>query len=424
MIRFLFKGVIRDKNRSLLPILVIAIGVFLTVLGSCWFKGVFTDMIDVNANFSTGHVKVMTRAYAENADQMPNDLAMLEVSALTDELQANYQEMEWVARIQFGGLLDVPDENGETRGQGMATGQGIDFFSPGTHEPERMNIPGSIVQGALPGQPGEALVSHDFAERFGLKVGDPVTLFGSTMYGGMTFANFTVSGTVRFGMRALDRGSILVDITDAQAALDMQDAAGEILGFFKDGRYDGEKALAIKDDFNARYEEEKDEFAPTMLRLHDQNDMGAYLVLSESISGIMIFIFVLAMSIVLWNTGLLGGLRRYNEFGIRLAMGEEKKHIYRTLIIESVLIGTIGSVLGTIIGLAAAYYLQTHGLSMGSAVQGGGMMMPEVFRTRVGPEAFYIGFIPGLVSMVLGNALSGIGIYKRRTAVLFKELSV
>jgi putative ABC transport system permease protein len=161
-----------------------------------------------------------------------------------------------------------------------------------------------------------------------------------------------------------------------------------------------------------------------MLRLHDQNDMESYLVRADSISSIMIFVFVLAMSIVLWNTGLLGGLRRYNEFGIRLAMGEEKKHIYRTLIIESVLIGTIGSIVGTIIGLSAAYYLQTHGLSMGSAVQGGGMMMPETFRTRVEAEAFYIGFIPGLVSMVLGNALSGIGIYKRRTAVLFKELSV
>ena len=105
-------------------------------------------------------------------------------------------------------------------------------------------------------------------------------------------------------------------------------------------------------------------------------------------------------------------------------MGEEKNHIYRTLIIESLLIGTIGSVIGTILGLAAAYYLQEYGINFGSAIQGGGMMMPEVFRADITPESFYIGFIPGLFSMALGTALSGIGIYKRRTAVLFKELSV
>ena len=424
MIQFLFKGIIRDKNRSVLPVIVISIGVFLTVLFSAWFKGIFSDMINVNANFSTGHVKIMTRAYADNADQMPNDLALLGAGELIDSLNTAFPTLEWVERTNFGGLIDIADANGDTRAQGMAMGQAIDFLTPGTREPERMNIPASIVKGGLPTQAGEALISNDFAERFHVKIGDPVTLFGSTMNGGMAFANFTVAGTVRFGMRALDRGAILIDITDAQAALDMADAAGEILGFFKDGQYDAEQALQVKTAFNAKYEADTDEFAPLMLRLNDQKCLDEYLKMANYISGIMTFIFILAMSIVLWNTGLLGGLRRYNEFGIRLAMGEEKKHIYRSLIIESILIGTIGSVVGTLLGLVAAFYLQEYGINFGSAIQGGGMMMPEVFRADISPESFYIGFIPGLLSMVLGNALSGIGIYKRRTAVLFKELSV
>ena len=58
------------------------------------------------------------------------------------------------------------------------------------------------------------------------------------------------------------------------------------------------------------------------------------------------------------------------------------------------------------------------------AMENSSMMMPAVYRAVVKPEAFYIGFIPGLFSMVLGNALSGIGIYKRKTAKLFKELEV
>lgn len=424
MIQFLLKGVLRDKNRSLLPVIVISIGVFLTVLFSAWFRGVFGDMIDVNAHFSTGHLKVMTRAYAENAEQMPNDLALLDAEELVAGLCADYPELEWVQRIQFGGLLDVADEQGETRAQGMASGRAIDFLSPGSREAERMNIPQSIVQGALPSRQGEALISHEFAERFGVEVGDEISMFGSTMNGGMAIANFRVSGTVRFGMRALDRGAIIVDIADAQAALDMADATGEVLGFFKEGRYDEEKALQVKTAFNAQYADDSDEFAPEMLRLNDQNGLDEYIALSKSMSGLMIFIFVFAMSIVLWNTGLLGGLRRYNEFGIRLAMGEEKKQIFKTLLYEAVLIGVGGSVIGTVLGLSAAYYLQEYGISFGTAVQGGGMMMPEVFRASIGPEAFFIGFIPGLFSMTLGNALSGIGIYRRKTAELFKELSV
>ncbi|HRD81034.1 MAG TPA: FtsX-like permease family protein [Saprospiraceae bacterium] len=420
----MIKGILRDPNRSVLPVLVISIGVFLSVLFSAWFSGVFSDMIRLNANFSTGHLKVMTRAYAENAEQMPNDLALLETGSLVADLQRQFPQLDWTQRIRFGGLLDVADAEGNTRAQGMAAGYAVDLFSPGSREAERMNIMPAIVEGRLPAQPGEALISDDFARRFKVGLGDTVTLFGSTMDGGMSFANFAVAGTVRFGMPVLDRGAIIVDITDAQSALDMQDAAGEVLGFFKSDQYEEAAALEVKTAFNARFQNDDDEFAPLMQRLNDQNGLEEYLVLSKSMSGIMIFVFIFAMSIVLWNTGLLGGLRRYNEFGIRLAMGEEKKRLFRSLIIESVVIGLAGSVLGTALGLSAAYYLQETGLDFGSAVQGGSMMMPTVFRAHIGAQAFYIGFIPGLFSMVLGNALSGLGIYKRKTAELFKELSV
>jgi len=130
----------------------------------------------------------------------------------------------------------------------------------------------------------------------------------------------------------------------------------------------------------------------------------------------------LSMSLVLWNAGLLGGLRRYSEFGVRLAIGEDYSHIYFTMIYESVLIGIIGSIIGTSIGLLGSLYMQHHGLDLGSMMKNATILMPAVFHTRITPTAFFIGFIPGLFSTVIGTALSGIGIYKRKTAQLFKEL--
>ena len=52
------------------------------------------------------------------------------------------------------------------------------------------------------------------------------------------------------------------------------------------------------------------------------------------------------------------------------------------------------------------------------------MMYPSVIRAKITKETYYIGFFPGLFSTVFGTALSGIGIYKRQTAQLFKELEV
>jgi len=423
MIRFLFKGIMRDRSRSLLPVIVVALGVFLTVFMSGFLKGVFNDITELNAKFSTGHVKIVTRAYSENEGQLPNDLALLDVSKLVHNLQRDYPEMDWVYRIRTGGLLDVPDSHGETRGQGQALGTAVDLLSPGSGEAERMNIKKSLVRGRIPDKQGEALISDDFAKRFNVNIGDKVTLFGSTMNGSMMFKTFTVSGTLKFGTSLLDRGAIFMDIRDAQIALDMDDAASEVLGYFRDG-YDDLKAAATEASFNTKYNVKSDEYSPVMSRLVEQEGLGDYLKLGNRASAMMVSIFIVAMSIVLWNTGLLGGLRRYSEFGVRLALGEEKKHIYITTIYEAILIGLIGSVAGSALGIGAAYYMQKYGLDVSGIMGNIGMMVPSVYRAQVTPQLFYIGFIPGLMATVLGSALAGFAIYKRRTSQLFHELEV
>ncbi|MFA5817563.1 MAG: hypothetical protein WC865_18330, partial [Bacteroidales bacterium] len=84
MIRFIFKGLLRDRQRSLLPVIVVVTGVILTVFLHCWMTGILGDLIDFNAKFSTGHVKVMTKAYAERVEQTPNDLALIQTGKLTE----------------------------------------------------------------------------------------------------------------------------------------------------------------------------------------------------------------------------------------------------------------------------------------------------------------------------------------------------
>jgi len=152
--------------------------------------------------------------------------------------------------------------------------------------------------------------------------------------------------------------------------------------------------------------------------------MAGYFSIADNLVAILSLIFIIAMSIVLWNTGLLGGLRRYSEFGVRLALGEAKKHIYRTTLLEAIFIGLIGSLIGTALGLALTYRLQTHGWDFSALTGNIGMMIPSVFRAEVTPALYGVGFIPGVIATVLGSALAGYAIYKRDTARLFQELEV
>jgi putative ABC transport system permease protein len=424
MIKFLLKGLLRDRSRSLVPLIVVAIGVMLAVFMRGYINGIMVDMVEQTARFNTGHVKVMTKAYADNVDQIPNDLAIMGASELRARLEGTFPDMKWVNRIKFGGLIDVPDDNGETRSQGPALGIGLDLFSGSSGEIERLNLTRSLVRGTIPDAEGEILLSEEFSDKLHVNPGEQVTLIGSTMNGGMAIYNFTVSGTVRFGNTSLDRGSVIADITDVQRALDMYDAAGEILGFFPGGYYSDEKAAPVMAKFAEDFNDDSDEFASVMLRLRDQEGMGLYVDLTSSMGTIVTFIFMVAMSLVLWNAGLLGGLRRYGEIGIRLAIGEEKGHIYRAMIIESLMIGIAGTVIGTAFGLSLSWLMQTRGLDISEFTKNAatGVMLPNIVRARITPPDFYIGFIPGVISTVAGTMLSGIGIYKRKTSQLFKEL--
>ena len=424
MIRFLIKGLLRDSHRSRLPLIVVTLGVMLTILLTTWLTGVLGDSLNLNAKLMTGHVKVVTKAYRDNMDQIPLDLSLTGTDSLISYLRREYPTTKWVERIEFGGLLDLPDENGETKSQGPFTGIAIDFFSSGSGETERLNLKNILAEGNLPSTSGEILISNSFARKLGISPGDKVTVIGSTMYGEMSIYNFKVAGTVRYGIAALDRGSVIMDLDDARKVLDMEDACNEILGFTGVDYYDDLKATELADSFNAKHPGTSDEFAPVMIRLRDQNDLGTIIDLLSGVTGIISTVFILVLAVVLWNTGLVGGIRRYGEVGLRIAIGEEKGHIYRMMLAESLLIGMAGSVAGTAIGLALSYLFQKHGLDLSGAMQNATMLLPGVFRTRITPEAWYIGFIPGILAIVIGTALSGIGIYRRQTASLFKELQV
>src|SRR5690606_32956753 len=113
------------------------------------------------------------------------------------------------------------------------------------------NLPQALHSGRMPRDEREALITHDFAEKFAVRPGDSFTFFGSTMEGSLAFHNFTVAGTVRFGSEVLDHGAIIIDLAAGRQTLAMQDAAGEILGFFRNGRFDRQVSQQFADRFNS-----------------------------------------------------------------------------------------------------------------------------------------------------------------------------
>ena len=482
MIRFLAKGLVRDRSRSLFPLLAIIITVTLVIFGIGFMEGAMNNFLQSTAVISSGHVKVVTKAYKKESNQLPNDLALFDTKNIIQTLSDMYPDYFWTPRITFGGLLDVPDKNGETKEQAPVFSLGIDFFSKKSRQVEIWELEKCLISGRLPKDRDDALVSTKLAKQLGIGSGSSITLIGSTMDNAFTTYNFNVVGTFNLYKGQTDRQMMLVDISGARQALDMEDAASEILGYHNSLYYHDEEAATIRKHFNITYsdsiaqilrnEESKDIlsymngwneintieksklpqqrsnalfdnqmydnseewgelsvedpsiYTPTMVALRDDSQLATMVDFSTVALGVMAGIFLVIVMIVLWNMGLMNGLRRYGEIGLRLAIGESKGQVYRSMVNEAVLIGFVGTLIGTIFGISLTYYVQEFGIDYSEAVNqiSGTMVVPNVFYAKVTPELYYIGFIPGVLATVLGTMLAGLAIYKREMSQLFKEL--
>jgi len=422
MIAFLWKGLLRDRTRSLFPVLITASGVALSVLAVAWIDGILNDTIETAARFKNGHLKIQTRALRE--ERYPNliELGLTNVTELQQQLEREFPTLTWKARIQFGGLLDIPDEKGETRFQVPVVGLAADLLSSGSPEPANLNLKQAVIEGRLPQSPTEILLSHELLQKLGLPLGQQATLISSDMNGSLALHNFVIVGTLSFGVKAMDRGAMVADLAGIRQALAMDDAATELFGFFREGFYDRPTAVRIKTVFNQRQTKTDGEFTPIMITLEDQDSLGETIGSIDAIFSVIIVLFVFIVSIVLWNAGLMNGIRRYGEIGIRLAIGESKPHLYLSLILEALLIGLTAYLIGTALGLIPAWYLQTYVVDFGYLMEGSSLLMSNVMRAQITPVSFWVGLIPGVISPIIGAAVSGLGVLRRDTSRLFKEL--
>jgi len=430
MTRWLLIGIFRDKTRSLFPFLVVTVGVALVITLVGFMEGVFMGMVDMTAKLDTGHLRFVNKPFYDEEHLIPMDRALADQEKTLKWLKENSDpEIAWAPRIRWGAILDVPDENGETKTQTPAIGMAIDLLSKNSTEVGRMDLERSIVEGRAPVKSGEMLVGYKLAEALKLKLGDTLTLIGQTFDGGLATDNYIAVGFIRFGVFAMDKRMALIDLADAQKTFYMEGMVTDWLGFLPP-HVGYKKFILMQEDINKRMaglrndppEGWAKDDVPIILSILDQRNLGVITGKFEMVRGIIVGVFLFLMALVLWNAGILNVMHRYGEMGLRLAMGETHFQLLMSLVTEAVLIGSLGVLAGCLTGGALTYYLQEVGINMGDAFAKTGLMMNDVVRGRVSLEGFITGIIPGMTASVLGTLIAGFAIFKRSTANLFREL--
>ena len=196
MIRFLYKGLVRDSSRSFFPLIIITLIVAIIIFFSGFLNGIYNSLFFNTALVNSGHLKVVTHAYNLEYQLLPNDLALLDSDDFLKELNNKYEDYIWTPRITFAGLLDVPDDNGETLTQSPVFGLGIDFLSNNSKQLNIWDLEKKIINGKIFSNQNQVLLSEKLGERLDVKPGDVVTFIGSTMNGSFSTFNFEIPSSI------------------------------------------------------------------------------------------------------------------------------------------------------------------------------------------------------------------------------------
>ena len=430
MIAFLFRGILRDKSRFLFPFSIVAIGVTLVITLVGFMEGVFMGMIDMTANLDAGHLRLVNKPFYDEEHLRPLDRSLAAQSETLNWLKKNSPEKtRWSPRIRWGALLDVPDKNGDTVSQTPIVGMALDLKDKKSLELKRLRLEESLIYGKIPEQDKEMLMGDQLAKTLNIELNQAVTLLGQSFDGGLVMDNYRVVGLVKFGVSAMDKKMVLIDLADAQDSFYMEDMITDWLGFLP-AQYSLSDYEAIKKNMKQPLSKliemppkswAEDDQA-ILLTIRDQQNIGAIADKFNIIKGFVVGIFTFLMMLVLWNAGILNGIHRYGEMGLRLAFGESHWRVIFNTGIEGLFVGVLGTLAGCIFGGVLAWFLQEVGINMGDSFAQSGLMINDVVRARLTTGAFIQGVIPGVFASVAGNLIASIAIFKRTESNLFREL--
>ena len=356
MIAFLFRGILRDKSRFLFPFSIVAIGVTLVITLVGFMEGVFMGMIDMTANLDAGHLRLVNKPFYDEEHLRPLDRSLAAQSETLNWLKKNSPEKtRWSPRIRWGALLDVPDKNGNTVSQTPIVGMALDLKDKKSLELKRLRLEESLIDGKIPEQDKEMLMGDQLAKTLNIELNQAVTLLGQSFDGGLVMDNYRVVGLVKFGVSAMDKKMVLIDLADAQDSFYMEDMITDWLGFlpaqYSLGDYEAIKKN-MKQPLSKLIEMPPKSWAEDdqaiLLTIRDQQNIGAIADKFNIIKGFVVGIFTFLMMLVLWNAGILNGIHRYGEMGLRLAFGESHWRVIFNTGIEGLFVGVLGTLAGCI----------------------------------------------------------------------------
>jgi putative ABC transport system permease protein len=354
----------RYRRRTLLTLLLIMIGMvavllFISVTGS--FKSMMVGQITDSV---LGHLEVHRKGYVASIDTLPLNLNIKPsaVAKVEEALKQDKAVESWSLRVKFGSMFSNFTETTSIR---------INGIDPAREAATVPLLPGRMIEGAKGGalvEKGQIVIPVLLSRGMKVKVGDTVVLVATNRDGSVNEKTFVIR-SITEGISGPGGRDGYIHVDDARELLRMKDAeVSEIAIRLRDPAQLDRVTATLKEALGATPGPAPGQTpggagagageGKPGLEVHTWADLSPFASLARMIDLMTVFIKVVLVSIVLvsvMNVMVMAVYERIREIGTIAAIGTRPSRILSLFLAEGLLLGVIGTALGTLVSLAAIY---------------------------------------------------------------------
>ena len=340
-----FRNIGRNKTRSLLSALAVAVGMSLLLLMAAVMEGEMRGAMQNSIRLQSGHLQIRPASYDENKVSLKWEDLIENPDQVVEKVKTLPQVTAATPRLIASAILSLSDES-----KGVQV-LGVDPLSE-ANQPFR--------SGLLDGQYIQAddregiLIGQTLAEKLSLKVNDKVNLLMTTSNGDVDEQLFTVRGIYSTRIPSYDESTILMPLAKAQSFTATENHASTIFVLLQNEEQAEPVAQALQSG---------------SLKVFTWREQNALITQFEDFAGVaLIFFYLIVLGItatVVTNTLVMAVFERTREIGILAAIGMKGRGIMAQFLTEAALLATGGVIGGLLIGGALVAYFTVYGIYIG-----------------------------------------------------------
>ena len=339
-----WRNVLRNRRRSAITILSIAIGLAALTFAWAYIDGMNQQMIRNSTRFLAGDVQVHLSGYH---DDPTLDRLMPDAQPVLATVRADPNVEAATLRLEGKALASQGDKS-----------RGVMLVGVEPTEETQVSalfkaiVSGSALSDSTPG----VLIGEQFAQALDLSAGDELLLVGQGYDGSVASARWPVRGVFRTNIDDLDARVAVLPLAVLRDFFTAPAGASAVALRLRDREQQATTQARLAQRLGPGYEVLGWQKLLPMVAISTRfHVVMAWVVLT-------VFFGIVAAAVA--NPILMAVIERTREFGVMLALGTSRARLLGLVLLEAVLLGGLGLLAGNLLGLSLTGYFAYQGIDM------------------------------------------------------------